>query len=367
MSAELRPESVLIVRGRPAAQADGPVNPPLVLSSTFHAGGDRGYARDGTTTSDAFEDALGALDGGQAIAFGSGMAAATAVIEGLPVGATVVIPASYYNLNRALLDAQVALGRLSIRTVDTVDTEAAVAALDGASLVWLELPSNPTLEVADLPAIAQAARQRGVLTVVDATVATPLGIRPLQHGADIVLHSATKWIGGHSDLLLGVLVAADAELASQLRHRRTLTGAMPGALESFLALRGLRTLAVRLERACANAAVLATRLREHPAVLDVRYLGFADHPQADRIGALLDHHGAMLSFTTDSVERADQLCARIRLITHATSLGGVESLLERRGRYPGELSQGTAAALVRLSVGIEHVEDLWDDLAAALA
>jgi cystathionine gamma-synthase len=363
----LRPESVLVSAGRPPHVPGAPVNQPLVLTSTFQAGGDRGYARDGTDTSDAFEAAIGALEGGRAISFSSGMAAASAMIESLPVGAVVVIPASYYNFHRNLLDAQTGLGRLTVRTVDITDTHAVLAALDGAALLWLELPTNPTLAVCDLPAITAAARSRGVQTVLDATVATPLGIRPLEHGVDVVMHSATKWIAGHSDLLMGVLVTADPMLAGQIHTRRTLTGAVPGALESYLALRGLRTLSVRLERACASTAVLAERLRSHPAVRQVSYLGFADHPQADRIAALLDHRGAMLSFTTDSVQRADALCSRVRLITHATSLGGVESLIERRGSYPGEQAQGTPPELVRLSVGLEHVEDLWDDLAQGLA
>jgi cystathionine gamma-synthase len=363
----LRPESIVVSAGRPAPIAGAPVNQPIAVSATFHAGGPRGYARDGNASMDAFEAALGALDGGEAIAFASGMAASAAIIEGLPVGAIVVIPTSYYNVNRALLESQISLGRLSTRTVDIADTTAVIAALDGAALLWLELPTNPTLDVPDLPALTAAARAREVLTVVDATVATPLGIRPLEHGADVVMHSVTKWLAGHSDLLMGALVAADPEIAARIRSRRVLTGGVPGSLESFLALRGLRTLSVRLERACASTAVLADRLREHPAITGVRYLGFADHPHAERIGRLLDHRGAMLSFTTDTVARADDLCARVELITHGTSLGGVESLIERRGSYAGEQAQGTPPELVRLSVGIEHVEDLWADLAQALA
>jgi cystathionine gamma-synthase len=205
-----------------------------------------------------------------------------------------------------------------------------------------------------------------VLSVVDATLATPLAIRPLEHGADIVMHSATKGLAGHSDLIMGVLVTADGDRDRQIKQRRNLTGALPGSLECYLALRGLRTLSVRLERACANAAILADRLAEHPAVGTVHYLGRPDHPQADRIGKLLDNRGALLSFTVDSIQRADRLCTSVRLITHATSLGGVESLVERRGSYPGEIAQGTPAELVRLSVGIEHVEDLWADLEQAL-
>ncbi len=366
-SQSLRPESMLVAAGRPERSPDAPVNQPIVLASTFHAGGPRGYGREGNDTVAAFEDALGVIEGGRATAFGSGMAATSALIEGLPTGSVVVLPSSFYNFHRTLLDSQVELGRLLLRPVDITDTEATTAALPGATVLWTELPTNPMLTVADLPALTAAAREHGALSVVDATLATPLGIRPLEHGADVVMHSATKWIAGHSDLVMGALVTADESLHQRLRERRSLTGAIPGALESFLALRGLRTLSVRLERACANAAELAGRLAGHPAVRRVHYLGQPDHPQAARIAALLDNHGGLLSFEPDSVRRAELVCERVRLITHATSLGGVESLLERRGSYPGEARQGTPAELVRLSVGLEHVEDLWADLEQALS
>jgi cystathionine gamma-synthase len=363
----LRPESKLIAAGRPAPAPGAPVNQPIVLSSTYHAGAPRVYGRDGNDTLDAFQAALGAVEGGMVTAFSSGMAANTALIEGLAVGSVLVVPDSFYNFNRNLLDKQVELGRLSLRPVDVTDTDTAIAALDQASVLWLELPTNPMLAVPDLPALTAAARAHGVLSVVDATLATPLGIRPLEHGADVVMHSATKWIAGHSDLVMGVLATADPALDEQLKARRNLTGALPGALESYLALRGLRTLSVRLERACATAAELAQRLGNHPAVRRLRYLGLAEHPHADRIAALLDNHGGLLSFELDSVQQASELCDRVRLITHGTSLGGVESLIERRGSYPGEMQQGTPAELIRLSVGLEHVDDLWADLEQALA
>lgn len=358
---------MLIAAGRPDRTPAGPVNQPIVLTSTFHAGGQRVYGRDGNDTVAAFEAALGAVEGGQATAFSSGMAACAALIEGLPAGSVVVLPTSFYNFNRTLLDKQVELGRLSLRPVDVTDTAAAIDALAQATLLWLELPTNPMLWVPDLPALTAAARQHGVRTVVDATLATPLGIRPLEHGADVVMHSATKWIAGHSDLVMGVLVTADQAIDDEIKARRNLTGALPGALESFLALRGLRTLSVRLERACANAAELAGRLQSHPAVRKVHYLGRPEHPHAARIAALLDNHGGLLSFEPDSLQRAQRICERVRLISHATSLGGVESLLERRGSYPGEAQQHTPAELIRLSVGLEHVEDLWADLAQALS
>ncbi|MDQ1738662.1 MAG: cystathionine gamma-synthase [Pseudonocardiales bacterium] len=363
----LRRESLLVATGRPPRIPAGPVNQPISLTSTFHAGGQRVYGRDGNDSVEAFEAALGAVEGGQVTAFSSGMAACAALIEGLPVGSVVVLPTTFYNFNRTLLDKQVELGRLTLRQVDVTDTDAALEALPEATMLWLELPTNPMLVVPDLPVLAEAARQHGVLSVVDATLATPLGIRPLEHGADVVMHSATKWIAGHSDLVMGTLATADPGLDEQLKARRNLTGALPGALESFLALRGLRTLSVRLERACANAAELAQRLTRHPSVRAVRYLGLPDHPHADRIAKLMDNHGGLISFEPDSLERAEQVCARVRLINHATSLGGVESLLERRGSYPGETRQQTPAELIRLSVGLEHVEDLWADLEQALA
>ncbi|HEU5270102.1 MAG TPA: PLP-dependent transferase [Jatrophihabitans sp.] len=363
----LHPNSRAVAAGRPARLPGGPVNPPVMLSATFHAGGDRVYGREGNDSTEAFEAAVGALEGGRTVSFSSGMAASSALVEGLPAGSVIVLPDRFYNYQRTLFDAQVSLGRAELRVVDITDTEATVAALDEAAggLLWLEIPTNPRLTVPDLPALTAAARERGVLSVVDATLATPLGIRPLEHGADVALHSATKAIAGHSDLLMGVLSVTEDARYEALIDRRNLTGALPGALESFLALRGLRTLAVRLERSCANAAVLAGRLAEHRCVTGVDYLGFPDHPQADRVTKLLHQHGALISFTVGSADRADELCRRLRLITHATSLGGVETLIERRGRYPGELAQGTPADTLRLSVGIEQVEDLWDDLAQA--
>jgi cystathionine gamma-synthase len=368
----LHPNSLAVAAGRPVRQPDGPVNPPVMLSATFHAGGNRTYGREGNDSTEAFEAAVGSLEGGRTVSFSSGMAASSALVEGLPAGSVIVLPDRFYNYQRTLFDTQVTLGRARLRVVDITDTEATVQALDEATgapagLLWLEIPTNPRLTVPDLPALAAAARDRGLLSVVDATLATPLGIRPLEHGADVALHSATKWISGHSDVLMGVLSVTDGALYDALVARRNLTGAVPGALESFLALRGLRTLAVRLDRCCANAAVLATRLAEHREVTAVDYLGFADHPQADRVAKLLHHTGAVISFTVGSVAQADELCRRVQLITHATSLGGVETLIERRGRYPGELAQGTPAEMLRLSVGIEHVEDLWADLAQSLA
>jgi cystathionine gamma-synthase len=257
-------------------------------------------------------------------------------------------------------------GRLEVHAVDITDTDAVIAALPGAGLLWLETTTNPLMGIADLPALIEAAHAAGALVGVDATFSTPLLVRPLELGADIVMHSATKYLSGHSDLLMGVLVARDDNLVAELRARREISGAFPGALESYLALRGIRTLALRMERAQANALELAQRLASHPAVTRVRYPGLADDPWHERARRVHSGFGAIMSFEVETVEVADALCDRVRLITHATSLGGVESLVERRGRYPAEVANGTPTTLLRFSVGIEHVDDLWDDLVQAL-
>jgi cystathionine gamma-synthase len=192
-------------------------------------------------------------------------------------------------------------------------------------------------------------------------------VRPLEHGADIVMHSATKYLSGHSDLLMGVLVTRSPSLGAAVRLRRDLTGAVPGALESYLALRGLRTLAVRLERAQENAGELANRLAAHPAVTRVRYPGLASDPGHELASRLHAGFGAMISFeVAGTADDAEAVCHAVRLISHATSLGGVESLIERRGRHAVDAAHGTPPTLLRLSVGIEHVEDLWSDLDQAL-
>jgi cystathionine gamma-synthase len=242
-----------------------------------------------------------------------------------------------------------------------------LAALPGADLLWLEVASNPMLSVPKLPWLLTAAHAEEVLTCVDATFATPLLVRPLEHGADLVMHSATKFLSGHSDVLMGALVTADAAMAQRLRADRYLVGSVPGVLESYLALRGLRTLAVRLERQQANAAELARRLAGHDAVIAVRYPGAPADPMHERWTAIASGPGMMLSFELADAAHADRFCDRVGLIVHATSLGGVESLVERRSRYEGERSMGTPDGLVRFSVGIENVEDLWADIVQALA
>jgi cystathionine gamma-synthase len=343
------------------------MNVPVALSSTYVHDAAIEYGRDGNETWGALEVALGALDGGHAVAFASGLAAATAIAALVPPGGTVVLPSVAYFGVRNIFARLQAAGRLDVRMVAADDTAAVLAAADGAAMVWVESIANPLIVVADVPAIAAGARERGAITVVDATFATPLRQRPLDLGADIVLHSATKLIAGHSDVLLGAAICRDPANAAFLATHRHDHGSIPGALDAFLALRGLRTLAVRLDRAEASAMELARRLSGHPHVAYVHYPGLSGDPQRERAARVLPHgSGSMLSFeVVGTVEQTEAFLAHLRLVTHATSLGGVESLIERRARYAGD-AEIVGPTLCRLSVGIESVEDLWADLDVAL-
>jgi cystathionine gamma-synthase len=351
--------------GRGEAGSGQPLNLPPVLASAFHANGSHGYAREGNPTWEAFEEALGALEGGEAIAFSSGMAAIAAALEELPVGAGVLVPQGAYFELRSLLASRVATGRLQVRTVDAMDTDATLAAVEGVDLVWLETLTNPMLEVSALDRIVDAARRRGVVSIVDATLATPVLQRPLELGADLVVHSATKYIGGHSDLLLGVAATQDAGRAERLRRARTALGAVPGTMEVFLALRGLRTLPLRVARSCESALELARRLVDHPQVRRVRYPGIPSDPSHGHATRLLDGFGAMITWEVGGADDAAAVCSSVRVLTHATSLGGVESLIEHPARLGGE--RDLPAGLLRASIGCEDPEDLWDDIDRALS
>jgi cystathionine gamma-synthase len=364
----MRTESIVVSLGRPH-QPGAPVNTPIVASATYRNDGtDNRYARSypNDTVRD-LEVALGALDRGTALAFSSGMGAVAAVVEAQPVGTVAVIPDAAYSGTMQIFAEQERLGRMTVRRVDIADTAAVRAALDGAGLLWTETVTNPLLAVADLPVLVEAARRAGVFVGVDATFSTPLNIRPLELGADVVMHSVTKYLSGHSDVLLGALVTGSEELAERLQFRRTIAGTVPGALEAFLALRGVRTFVLRFERAQDNAMELARRLAAHPRVSRVRYPGLPEDPGHAVAGRVFRGYGAMISFeVAGDATAADGVAAALRLITNATSLGGVESLLERRAQHAVDESFGTPPTLLRLSVGIEHVEDLWDDLAQAL-
>lgn len=366
MTPDLDPSTVVVHAGRPPRVPDAPVGESPVFSSTYIAGGDLGYGRYGNNAWTALEETLGALEGGRGLSFASGMAAAAAVCDLVPVGGRVVAPQHAYSGVLALLDQQTATGRLTVERVAIADTAAVSAALAGADMLWIESPTNPAMEVADLPALAAAGRTAGATVVVDNTFATPLLQQPLSMGADIVLHSATKFIAGHSDVVLGAVITGSDELWAALELRRKSLGAIPGPMEAFLAVRGLRTLALRLERAQSNASFLAARLQEHPRVSLVRYPGLANDPGHARAAAQMSGFGAILAFELGGDgPGAQRVCESTALWVHATSLGGVESMLERRRRWAIEVPT-IPEDLIRLSVGIEHPDDLWADLAQAL-
>lgn len=360
-------ETVAVQAGRPARDPGAPMNPPLVLNSTYVHDATIEYGRDGNVGWTALETALGVLEGGHAVTFTTGLAATAAIADLVPTGGTVVLSTVTYFGVRNIFERLQAHGRLHIRMAAPDDTAAVLAAADGADMVWVESIANPLITVADIPAIAAGARECGAITVVDATFATPLRQRPIELGADVVMHSATKLIAGHSDLLLGAAICRDPAHADFLVTHRHDHGGIPGNLEAFLALRGLRTLAVRLDRAEASAAELARRLAAHPQIARVHYPGLPDSPFRELAARVLpEGAGSMLSFELDgSVEETDAFLGRLRLISHATSLGGVESLIERRARYAGDAAV-VGPTLCRLSVGIEAVDDLWADLDDAL-
>jgi cystathionine gamma-synthase len=345
----LSPATVVVHAGRPPHEVDQPLSTPITMASTYVAGGDLEYGRYANPTWHAFEEALGALEGGRALAFSSGLAAAATVLDLVGRDALVVAPRhAYHGCVGQLADLE-ARGRVRATLVDIADTEAVIAELDDAAILWIESPTNPALEVADVERLVAAGHAADATVVVDNTFATPLLQKPLELGADIVLHSVTKFLAGHSDLVMGALVVRDAQLYDVLKGRRDLVGAIPGTLETWLALRGLRTLHLRVERSQSNAAELARRLAAHPAVTEVRYPGF----------------GAVVAVVLADAERADLLTHSTSLWVHATSLGSVESTFERRRRWKTEAAT-IPEGLVRMSVGIEDVDDLWADLQQAL-
>ncbi|WP_104161956.1 PLP-dependent aspartate aminotransferase family protein [Arthrobacter sp. ZGTC212] len=383
-TANLSPDTVVVSAGRPPREPDAPVNPPIVLSSTFHgagtpAPGDRVYGRFSNPTWDPFETVLSELEGAAlpALVFSSGLAAVAAALSLVPAGGILVMPQHSYQGSLLLAAEEAANGRFTVRTVDIADTEQVLAALQGspgesgtsrpADMLWIESPTNPMLEVAEIDVLARAAHDAGALVVADNTFSTPLVTRPLELGADVVLHSVTKYLAGHSDVILGALATSDEDLRARLHNHRSLHGAIAGPFEVWLALRGLRTLALRIERSQTTAGLLADRLLGHPAVEAVRYPGLPGDAGYERAVKQMDGFGSILCIeVAGGAEAAEAVADKVRLWLPATSLGGVESLIERRRRQPGE-PHAVPENLLRLSVGIENAEDLWSDLSQALA
>lgn len=364
--AEHRLETRAVEAGR-STDIGSPLNAALVPASNFQLGGERAYSRDdGTPTWEAFEAVVGALEDAEAVAFSSGMAAIAAVFDQLPVGGRIVWPEDCYQGVAGMIADGERLGRWSATRLAVDDTDGWCTAAASADLIWIESPSNPLLHVADLRRIASAARPAESILAIDNTLAGPLAQRPLDFGVDIAVQSATKHLGGHSDLLCGVATTRRGDLVARLRKHREIRGATPGTLETFLATRGIRTYPLRAAAAAASAADLARRLEAHERIERVRYPGLQSHATHSVAVEHLANFGSVISFdVAGGATAADDVCGRVRLVRHATSFGAVESTIERRASIPGQ--QHLPPGLLRLSVGIEHVEDLWDDLSQALA
>lgn len=376
---QLSPETLVVAAGRPARGHDAPVNPPIVLSSTYVgtgqvADGDRAYGRYSNPTWDPFEEALAELEGATlpGLLFSSGLAAVAAALSLIPTGGVLVMPIHSYQGALVMAQELAAKGLFTLRTVDIANNDEVIGALTGAGekaadMLWLESPTNPMLEIADIHALCRSAQAVGAVVVTDNTFSTPLVQKPLELGSDVVLHSVTKYLAGHSDVVLGALVTSDPALRSSLLHYRSIHGGIAGPFEAWLALRGLRTLALRIERSQASALELAKRLQAHDGVEKVLFPGLDSDPGHERAKAQMLGFGSVLCIEVAGGESAaDEVVAALRLWTPATSLGGVESLIERRRRHANEPAT-VPANLLRLSVGIENVTDLWNDLAQALA
>ena len=359
---KLATESKVVAAGRPAKQPDGALNPPIALNSTFHEGGPIGYGRYGNETWSALEDAISILEGGKTLLFSSGIAAISAVFSLLPEGSVVVAANNGYQGTTTLLKKLHESEKLKVRFVNLANTDETVAAIPGAQMLYLESPLNPLLEIIDLPKLIAAGKAAGCGVAVDNTLATPLLQNPLALGADIVIHSVTKYLSGHSDLILGSLSTNDSALYNRLEQSRRYGGAIAGPFEAWIALRGVRTFALRMQRSQENALELATRLSKDGRVAKVRYPGLPTDAYHQMAKSFMKGFGAMISFDVNgTVDQVDLMCNSSRLITNATSLGGVESIWERRRRWATE-STLVPENLIRLSVGIENVDDLWADI-----
>lgn len=381
----LSAETVVVAAGRPPRERDEPVNPPIVLSSTYFGtgalgDGDRGYGRYSNPTWDPFEEALGQLEGSElpGLLYASGLAAVSSALSLLPAGGVLVMPSHSYAGSLVIATELAQKGFLELRTVDIADTAAVKEQLapqgpdaKTARMLWLESPTNPMLGIADIRELTAAAHEVGAIVVTDNTFSTPLVQQPLSLGSDVVLHSVTKYLAGHSDVVLGALVTSNPDIRAALLHHRTLHGGIAGPFEAWLALRGLRTLALRVERSQASAAVLAERLSTHPLVESIRFPGLPTDPGHERAKSQMTGFGSIVCIQIapaaglGGADAADKLVRALQLWLPATSLGGVESLIERRRRHTAE-PLSVPDNLVRLSVGIENVEDLWADLKQAL-
>jgi cystathionine gamma-synthase len=373
----LRPETIAAHTLKAVDEATGSVTPPLYMSSTYARDESytpklkENYIRGGSPTLWHAEEAVAALEqGAGALLFASGMAAITTLLETVPQGAHVAAPDVMYYGTRDWLKRLEAKGRISLTLFDATDPAALAKALrkGETDLVWIETPLNPTWDVIDIAAAAKAAHEAGAILAVDATASAAVTTRPLTLGADIVFHSATKYLNGHSDVLAGVLVAREANARwEEIDGLRTKIGSPLAPFEAWLLIRGLRTLYVRYRQASANAMAIARHFGKHPKIERVLYPGLASHRgHAIAKKQMTDGFGGMLSLLIagDAAE-AVRVCTRLKVIVPATSLGGVESLAEHRKTVEGPESP-VPDNLIRLSIGIEHADDLIADLEQAL-
>jgi len=386
-------ETLAIHAGQEPDPVTGAVVPPIYQVSTYKqdgVGGLRGkelgdaarwidgyeYSRTANPTRGALEECLLALEGGgRCLAFASGMAASDCLIRALcQPGDHVLIPMDAYGGTFRLFDKVLTSWNITYRPVHMSDPAAVRAALSDrqARLIWVETPTNPLLAIADLAVLAEVAHEAGALLVVDNTFASPYLQQPIALGADAVVHSTTKYIGGHSDVVGGAIVVADVDLGARLAFLQNATGAVPGAFDAWLTLRGAKTLGVRMDRHCQNAERIAEMLASHPDVSEVFYPGLPAHPGHEIAAKQMRGFGGMVSFRArGGPGEALALCGRTRLFTLGESLGGVESLIELPGRMTHASTAGSLlevpADLVRLSVGIETCDDLIEDLRMALA
>ena len=361
-------ETSVVHAGRGERYPGAPLNLPVSFSSTYVAGTERVYARKTQVNTVALETALGVLESGEALVFSSGMAAVAAAIDSVIQrtgrAPRILAPDDLYAGTLGQLRERSRRGEIVLRVYTADDGEDLKSLVSGYDLVWIESPSNPLLRVYDIQELADECHRSGALLCVDSTFATPIIQNPLTLGADMVVHSASKYIGGHSDLLAGVAITADSSLARLLEGHRTLYGSVIGPMEAFLALRGLRTLAIRIERASSNALHLATMLEAHPAVIGVNYPYLNSSPYRDLARAQMSLGGAMVSFELPgSPYEVERFCDSLRIAVNSTSLGGVETQAERRARHGGE---SVSPGLVRVSVGIENRGDINSDFEQAL-
>ena len=369
------PATLAVHAGNAPDESTGAVAPPLHLSTTFRHGpaGERvagyEYQREGNPTNDRLRVALAALEGGEtACTFASGMAAMTTLLECLPQGARVLFPDDCYSGLRMLFQEYLPERGIVAGVMDMGDLDAVRAACaTPVSMLWIETPSNPLMKISDIASLAGIGRASGAIVVVDNTFATPLLQRPLALGADVVMHSTTKYFGGHSDVLGGALVfAQDGELAGKVAHRLHVTGAVLAPFSAWLTLRGCRSLGARMSMHCANARMVVDFLVAHPAIERVNWPGLASHPGHDVAKNQMRDFGAMLSIEVrGGRDAALAMTGKLRVFTNATSLGGCESLIEHRASVEGP-NPRSPQNLLRISIGLEHADDLIADLAQAL-